>query len=195
MAVKTFAAGDVLTASDTNAYLANAGFNVITPTSVTNGTLSGAKITVNSTVGSVTVGGAFSATYENYFIQYYGYGSSADSVLWMTINGSTGATYQSAGFYMAYGSATVNGSGGAATASGFRLAESASAGNNSIGVFLYRPYLATNTTFQSSSQNNTYMNQYSGKDTNAASSTNFTLTPSSGTISGGTIMVYGIRLG
>lgn len=195
MAIKTFTAGSVLTASDTNTYLANAGLQVVTPTSVTGGTLSGAKITIGSAQTTVVVNGAFSATYENYLVQIYGYGTSADSVLWMTINGSTGTTYQSLGYYMAYGSTTLNGVGAAATANGFRLAENADAGGNTVQVNLYRPFLATVTTFDSTAENLEYSNRYQGKDSNAASSANFTLSLSAGTITGGTIMVYGYRVG
>ena len=53
MAVKTFTTGEVLTASDTNTYLANAGLVYITSTSVGTG-------------GSLTVSNCFSATYNNY---------------------------------------------------------------------------------------------------------------------------------
>jgi hypothetical protein len=181
MAVKTFAVGEVLTASDTNTYLNNGGLVYITST------------TIGSAVSSVTVSNVFSSTYDNYLIQIYGYSTSVDSVMWMTINGSAGTTYQSIGYYMTYGSATLNGSGAAATASGFRLAENASAGGGSITVNLYRPNVVSVTTFDSVSQNLTYGNRYQGKDTNAASSTGFTLTPSSGTISSGNIYIYGIR--
>jgi hypothetical protein len=57
MAIKTFTAGSVLTASDTNTYLANAGLDYITEVLVTAG-------------GSptVTINNCFSATYDNYRI-------------------------------------------------------------------------------------------------------------------------------
>ena len=196
MAIKTFNSGEVLTASDTNTYLANGGLQVVTPTSVSGGTLSAAKTTIGTTQSTVTLNGVFSSTYDNYLIQIYGYSVSADgSVLWMTINGSTGTTYQSVGYYMAYGSTTLNGIGAAATANGFRLAENSSTGYGTVQVNLYRPGVAAATTFSSVSQNAGYANQYQGKDTNAAASANFTLSLSSGTISSGTIMVYGYRLG
>lgn len=68
MAVKTFTAGSVLTASDTNTYLANGGLVAVTPTSVTNGSIiSGtASATANTTAASITLNGVFSSTYDSY---------------------------------------------------------------------------------------------------------------------------------
>lgn len=53
MAIKTFTTGEVLTASDTNTYLANSGLVFVK------------SQTIGSAVTSVTVSDAFSATYDN----------------------------------------------------------------------------------------------------------------------------------
>lgn len=54
MAIKTFTTGEVLTASDTNTYLANSGLVYITQT------------TVVGTPTILTIDNCFSSTYENY---------------------------------------------------------------------------------------------------------------------------------
>jgi hypothetical protein len=58
MAIKTFSTGEVLTASDTNTYLANSGLVYITST-----TFSGAGFFINS---------CFTSTYDNYRIEING---------------------------------------------------------------------------------------------------------------------------
>lgn len=54
MAIKTFSTGEVLTASDTNTFLANAGLVYVTST------------TVSAGAASVTIANCFSSTYDNY---------------------------------------------------------------------------------------------------------------------------------
>jgi len=67
MAIKTFTTGEVLTASDTNTYLANSGLVAIAPTSVagTGVTVSNATVTFSAS-SAVNVNGVYSATYRNY---------------------------------------------------------------------------------------------------------------------------------
>jgi hypothetical protein len=60
MAIKTFTTGEVLTAADTNTYLANSGLTYITQASAT----SGSTLSVNN---------CFSSTYSNYRILIDGY--------------------------------------------------------------------------------------------------------------------------
>ena len=56
MAIKTFTTGEVLTAADTNTYLANSGLVYVK------------SQTIGSAVSSVNVTSAFSSTYDNYVI-------------------------------------------------------------------------------------------------------------------------------
>jgi hypothetical protein len=65
MPIKTFTVSDVLTASDTNTYLANSGLVSIQPTSVTNGTVTGNIVTFTN-VASVTLNGIFTTAYSQY---------------------------------------------------------------------------------------------------------------------------------
>jgi hypothetical protein len=60
MAIKTFAVGEVLTASDTNTFLANSGLVYVTSTSVAAG------------ASSVTLANVFSSTYDNYRFVFSG---------------------------------------------------------------------------------------------------------------------------
>jgi hypothetical protein len=55
MAIKTFTTGEVLTAADTNTYLANSGLVYIT-----SATMSGATVNISN---------CFTSTYQNYFVQ------------------------------------------------------------------------------------------------------------------------------
>ena len=59
MAIKTFTTGEVLTASDTNTYLANSGLVYVTQTSVGTGT-------------TLTVSNCFTSTFDNYRIVFSG---------------------------------------------------------------------------------------------------------------------------
>jgi hypothetical protein len=61
MAIKTFTTGEVLTAADTNTYLANSGLVYITGTTFSN-------------VASVTLQNCFSSTYDNYHLSFNVYG-------------------------------------------------------------------------------------------------------------------------
>lgn len=80
MAIKTFATGEVLTAADTNTYLANAGLVYVTST------------TIGSAVTSVAVANCFSSTYDNYKIMVSGGTGSTTDTLYLTL-GSTATGY------------------------------------------------------------------------------------------------------
>ena len=67
MAVQTFTSGQVLTAADTNTYLANSGLVYVT---------SG---TIGVAVSSVTVSSVFSSTYDSYKIVISGMSTSASA--------------------------------------------------------------------------------------------------------------------
>ena len=56
MSIKSFTSGEVLTASDTNTYLANAGLDYIT------------RGTVTSATAGLVISGCFTSTYDNYRI-------------------------------------------------------------------------------------------------------------------------------
>jgi hypothetical protein len=79
MAIKTFTTGEVLTAADTNTYLANSGLVYITQA-----TLTGAAVSIQ---------GCFSATYDSYLLQFSNAKTTGAAVnTWQLLNGATPIT-------------------------------------------------------------------------------------------------------
>ena len=90
MAIKTFTTGEVLTASDTNTYLANSGLVYISTTTATSGS-------------SVTVSNCFSSTYDAYKIIATGGGTAAATPIAFQFTGIT-TSYYGGVIYFAYAS-------------------------------------------------------------------------------------------
>jgi hypothetical protein len=138
-----------------------------------------------------TVTDAFSANYDNYRIVFNNIGGTAGFSAFMTINGSAGATYRWAGRFWGYGLAAGDGSSGGSTTGGFWLGIMG-AGLSGV-VDLEAPFLATATKQTAQTSGDTYTNAVGGYDTNPASSTAFTVTLSAGTLTAGTVSVYGYK--
>ena len=146
--------------------------------------------TVGTTVASVTVTGAFSATYDNYRVIYTG-GAASTAVDLGIILGATTANYYFAFGYLPYAGGlsgvTVNNgaswayAGGASTALAF------------ISCDIFRPFATDQTLITSNGANASNGNFDGGYLNNTTSYTAFTITPSSGTLTGGTIRVYGYQ--
>lgn len=79
MAVKTFTTGEVLTASDTNTYLANAGLVYITQIAFTNQT-------------TVSINNCFTSTYDWYRVEYSVNSTSTAAGRILTVQLLTGST-------------------------------------------------------------------------------------------------------
>ena len=150
------------------------------------------KQTIGSAVSTVAVTDAFSATYENYKIIISGGSCSANGYLKLNLTGST-TGYS---MFMIYGSFASN------TVEGAGLSNQASwdyAGGMQSGQYLYMnaeimtPFLAKYTRLSSLATAQTHVNTgtATGVHAVATSYTGFTVTPSTGTITGGTIYVYG----
>lgn len=150
---------------------------------------------IGTTVSSVTVTGAFSADYDNYLIMISdGVGSASTSTA-MTL-GSTTAGYYYGAQWCTYGGVTgvYNGSNVAAWSD--IIFQSTNAIN--CQVILKNPFLAKRTfiNYQTSGAATASVNlkvEGGGYLDNNTSYTAFTLTPASGTLTGGTIRVYGYR--
>jgi hypothetical protein len=185
MSVKSFSTGEVLTASDTNTFLANSGLVYIKEQVIGSG--------VNSTTG-VTVTNAFSATYDNYKITISGGGiSTAQTVLKFVLGTALGNTYY--GCYN-YGNlaTSVGGVAGMNNDSSFFYAGGADINILNFNMELQNPFLAKYTNMQALTvgyANNRGMSM--GEHETATSYSSFTIFPGSGTITGGTITVYGYR--
>ena len=148
---------------------------------------------IGSGVQTVTVTGAFSATYNDYRIVVSNTTLSGGGIAYMTINGSTGSTYASSGYSMSYTSATVTGDyTGATSSQGFGLAGALGTSSSTFTVDIFSPFLATTTQTVSRYASNTVQSVWGGYDSNTSSSTDFTLDINSTfTYTGGTIYVYG----
>lgn len=188
MSFPSFTTGEVLTAADMNAV----GMWKVSPTSVTNGTLSNGVVTINAGVASVTVSGAFSANYDNYKIIYQVGDSSSVSEMFIRFNNSTGATYSFGGGYTLFGVTSFIAEQANNTTSGVRIGN-ANPDLASIVVEVVSPFLATPTHVMAQHADHSYFSVRGGRDSNAASQTGFTIAPGAGTLTGGTIRVYGYR--
>jgi len=200
MAVKTFATGDVLTASDTNTYLNNGGLVSIVPTTVTNGTVTSGQATVrvSGTATSVTINGVFSAAYEDYLIVSKLSFTGGDAVL-QVCSGGTPVTTNTYNWSMmqAYSGAGVT-TVRTANTSSLTLMANGNGVYQSCTCDVFAPYLAQATLFQVSNLRNdgayttpaNYL--FYGNNSNATSYDGIKIT-AGGNITG-TIAVYGRRL-
>jgi hypothetical protein len=148
------------------------------------------KQTIGAGVSSVTVTSAFSTTYQNYRIVVSDVdATNGGSNINITYNNAAGNTYFWAGNYLIYnGTNTFFGNNNVASSS------VALAGTNTTTAFVmdvYSPFLAKRTTYTSQYSGSAYGGNLNGLENTAISHTGFTLTVAAGTLTGGTIYVYG----
>ena len=185
MAIKTFTTGEVLTAADTNTYLANAGLVCI------------ASKTFTTTSSAQQIDSCFTSTYNNYLITFAGIGSGTSSEFLRArfVDGTTPISTAIYHHSYAYSGSTA-----------MTVAYQGAQSNNIIGFVgdtagsmvwnIYNPQVATTTTGNSSymtSATNDFVNGNNGQMVLA--STQFEgiyMYPNAGTWSG-TITVYGYR--
>ena len=175
------------------------GLNLVIPTSVTGGTLNpGGSITITPGTSSVTINNCFNATYDNYKMIIQGlYLSAADfRFLYQMTSGGypvTTGTYNSQRFY-AQG-ASIGGVSGSSLSSGW-LGYSSNADNNALVTEIFRPFLANQTNFTSTFlYNGNYIENNNSVHTTASSYDGIKILTQSGTITGGTIRIYGYNNG
>lgn len=184
MAIKTFTAGSVLTASDTNTYLANSGLVYVT------------SYTVGSGVASVTVPNAFSSTFDSYRVLYTGGTMSGGTDMSCFLGGTAPANgYYQAQIYVN----TTTGASGTSTVNNqpqWTFVGGGSTGGMFIDLTLYNPFNANKkfVTYSGLTADIFYVNG-SGRFDSTSSFTSFTLKPAAGgiTLTGGVITVYGYR--
>lgn len=149
--------------------------------------------TIGSAVSSVTVNNAFSSTYDNYRITISG-GSSSATQNWRMQLGATTTGYYFSGRYNDY-SGAGQGFSNAVNAASWNVG-ACSANGNFLAVELYGPNLADETAFSASFADiltGGSQNAIAGFLNNTTQYTAFTLFPGSGTVTGGTIRVYGYQ--
>jgi hypothetical protein len=180
MAIKTFTTGEVLTASDTNTYLANSGLVFVKAQ------------TVGTAVSTVTVSDAFSSTYDDYRIIYSNGTASATCDIRLQL-GTANSSYYGMLIYGNYAAATVS---GANTNAGTLFPHCGGADSNYciMAVDLFSPNLARGTLISTlTNLSGVNFGLFAGRQATATQFTAFTISPSSGTLTGGQITVYGVR--
>lgn len=148
--------------------------------------------TIGSAVSSVAVSNVFSSTYDNYKITVNGGANSAANYLLMQL-GSTTANYYSGGQYTSWGGTIAHVS--QSNVSSWRVGD---ANSNSLiaNIELFNPNLARRTQYSSmiatvDNTGNGGSFYWAGFQDSATQFTGFTILPGSGTMTGGTIRVYG----
>lgn len=151
--------------------------------------------TIGTAVSSVNVTGAFSSTYDNYRIIVTGGVASTTSQLSLTL-GATATGYYTFGIYGAFNSSTVTGQN---TANTPQWGGCGGGTTNSLNadIILQAPNLAKNTMVRANwgqtSTTGQVQSTLNGYLANTTQYTDFTLTPNTGTLTGGTIRVYGFQ--
>lgn len=185
MAIKTFSAGEVLTAGDTNTYLANSGLVFISSTNITAG------------ASTATVSNCFSSTYDRYKILISTSASAGGGTQGFTLTPNVGFTgVYTSGQYQLATSATVT------------------TFNITAGTFIFLGYAGSNQMVAELDNYNGYANEWktgnikwSSADstasyggfsttwsTSTARNTGFFVGIGGGlTMGAGTILVYGYR--
>ena len=181
MAVKTFTT-EVLTSADTNTYLANSGLVYVSST------------TVGTGVSTVTVSNAFSSTYDNYHIIYSGGLGSTNANVALSL-GSTSTGYYGSLFGSTYAAGTPVGI-GINNGNFWLYLGFINTSYALMSIDLFHPNLARVTNISSNWSFNfasTGYSMFAGEQASSTQFTSFIMAPSSGTITGGAITVYGYR--
>jgi hypothetical protein len=153
------------------------------------------SVTVGSGVSTVTVSNAFSATYDNYLILVNGVDASAQSArARIQIGAATTAYFGSAPYW---GSGGTNGDNKSVNATSLDIGYWGTNADSSISMTVYGPNLAVHTNvsgFMSGSDvvtTETVHSAFGGVLEDTTQHTSITFLPSTGTLTGGTIRVYG----
>jgi hypothetical protein len=147
---------------------------------------------VGSAVASVTVSSAFSATYDAYRIVITNLTTSASTGIEMTL-GATVANYYYVSSAALFATGNFSNQVGEANAAKWVVMGNTGAATVSNSLDVTSPFLASRTFFSGGfiSTAGGTAGVLSGYLDNTTSYTAFTVTPSSGTMTGGTIRVYG----
>ena len=147
--------------------------------------------TVGTGVSSVTVTGAFSTDYDNYRIIYSGGVGSVTANLALRL-GSATTSYYGFGVYGTFGSTAVLGINDN-NAARFGYVGGCDTSGATMIADLRMPFASVATYISAPIDTGTSFGTYSGRYFPTTSFTDFTMFPDSGTITGGTIRVYGFR--
>ena len=174
------------------------GLELVVPTSVTGGTVSAnGAVTIGSGVTSVSVNGCFSSTYDNYKIMVSGGVASSDNYIGVRlISAGTQATTQ---YYQGrmYSDWANTGSGNANINNSDRWDYAGFSNTDYLDMTmdLMDPFLVKKTRFSSAYSATTFGATNQGRHNVAASYDGLWLGKASGTMTGGTIRIYGYNNG
>lgn len=173
MGFPSFNTGEILTAADMNAV----GLWLVRTQ------------TIGTGVTSVTVNSAFSAAYDNYLVTLSGGSASALGDLRLQLGSST-ASYKNQLLYGSYASTPLA---FGATLANFGYVGGSDVGEANAEILLNSPFLTKFTKCFARYANSAAAVHFGGQHEVAASYTAFTLIAGAGTLTGGTIRVYGYR--
>lgn len=152
---------------------------------------------VGTAVSSVIVTNAFSATYDNYRVIYIGGTSTANSYFQVLLR--TGSTNSTTGYYFSQNYSQF-GAGGVASEQGnndssirYMGYHSNTDGQTNLNFEIYSPFRAYPTTFKYDYVTNDRRGNGNGVHKVSTSYDQFVFQPESGTITGGTVYVYGYQ--
>ena len=185
MAIKTFTTGEVLTAADTNTYLANSGLVYVT------------SYTIGSGVSSFIVPNAFNSTYDNYLVRMDGvtYSAANDNISLQLRVGTTTATANNYYYvlpYLSYGNAVGSAAGNGV--GNFAIIGRALGAGDNLSIFykVNQTFLATKTSVSSIVMGSDLGGPFAGYHSLTTSYDQIVMT-TSGTMTGGKLTVFGYR--
>jgi hypothetical protein len=191
MAIKTFTTGEVLTAADTNTYLANSGLVYVKGQ------------TIGTGVSSQLISACFNGTFDAYRVVISGMTMSSTSQGTTVFAKMHDGTNPASSAYN-YGIIRVDLANGNVSAQyGRSQTTGVSIGTGTGDKFassfdVLNPFLASHTIFSGltiANDTTGYSGAGSGQHQASTSYTSLQIIPSAGTITGGTIIVYGYRYG
>jgi hypothetical protein len=165
-----------------------------TTTCTSGGTASNGVVTIGSAVSSVVVDNAFSATYDNYKVIYSNVGTSTNGEYFAIQTVTAAGGYRFGGSYTAYTGTTVvpaYNNAGNYIPIGYTASSASYLNHFSVDIFApFAPYVPR---FVSNNAGGAYSTTFNGLIADTVSLTGFTTLLSGGTLTGGTIRVYGYR--
>ena len=171
------------------------GLNLVIPTGATGGTVgANGAVTIGTAVSSVTVSGAFSSTYDNYKIIISGGAASAnDLALSLRLGSNANGCYGNL-IFANYLSGAVTSIGNNNTAS-WNYAGSGDTTSLNANIELNGPFLTEKKMITSNFYDGNNAGSFRGQSTFTTSHTDFTIALNTGTLTGGTIRIYGYNNG
>jgi hypothetical protein len=153
------------------------------------------KQTIGTAVSSVEVTDAFSATYENYKILISGGAGSQSASLHLQL-GATVTGYKFALGYIPYATGVPASYSSSTSQSKFLDLGNMSTATLNLSVELQSPFASKQTSMTTASQQtNSFFVWGGGSQESTTSFTGFTISTGAGTMTGGTIYVYGYNKG